>query len=95
MVADTTPLGETLIEQGRTQTWLAMHLSARLGRPVYRQEVHRWCKAGDRTPEPATREAIADILSVPLSDLFPAHSPEPSPHPPSADDLVGGFEEAA
>jgi hypothetical protein len=66
-----TALGEHLIQEGRAQTWLAMQLSARLGRPVYRQEVHLWCR-GDRMPELATREAIASILKAPVDVLFPA-----------------------
>jgi hypothetical protein len=87
MVAHT-PLGEHLMQEGRAQTWLAMHLSARLGRPVYRQEVHLWCR-GDRTPEPATREAIASILKVPVAALFPAHGQGVSPTDGDADDGVG------
>lgn len=96
MVAEPTPLGETLIEQGRTQTWLAMQLSARIGRPVYPQEVSRWCKAGDRTPEATTREACSKILKVSLGDLFPsAHSAGVSTTSASADDGNGTHEEAA
>jgi transcriptional regulator with XRE-family HTH domain len=84
MVAQT-PLAETLDRQGRLQTWLAMQLAARLGRPVYKQEVSRWA-LGTTMPEFATREAIAEILGVAVSDLFPAHAQGVSVNSASSDE---------
>lgn len=65
-----TPLGEILVDEGRSQTWLAMQLSAKLGRPVYRQEVSRWAR-GIHEPEASTKVAIADVLHRQLDEVFP------------------------
>ncbi len=70
-----TPLGEILIQEGRSQSWLAMQLAARLGRPVYRQEVYRWCH-GIHEPEASTRAAIADVLDRQVHEIFPPVEPE-------------------
>jgi hypothetical protein len=69
MVAHT-PLGQILAEEGRTQNWLAIQVSARLGRPVLRQEIGRWVN-GIHTPQPAAQAAVADALGRSMLDVFP------------------------
>lgn len=70
-----TRLGEILAQEGRSQTWLAGAISARLGRHVIKQEVYRWVR-GIHTPEPATRAAIADALHRQVADVFPPTDPQ-------------------
>ncbi len=70
-----TPLGSILIEEGRSQTWLALKLSAALGRVVYRQEVSDWCR-GIHDPEASTKAAITDVLCRPQAEIFPPVEPE-------------------
>lgn len=66
------PLDTILMHEGRTKTWLAMQLSARLGRAVYRQEVSDWCR-DVHVPEARTRAIIADVLGRDVAELFPSH----------------------
>jgi transcriptional regulator with XRE-family HTH domain len=81
-MVEPTPLATVLQEQGRTQTWLAIQLSARLGRAVYKQEVSRWA-LGAMLPEDRTQRAIASVLDVPVADLFGIHADTVSTTPTS------------
>lgn len=74
VMVELTPLARVLATQGRTQVWLAIQLSASLGRAVYKQEISAWVR-GLHVPEPQTREAIAGVLGVPESALFAHDAP--------------------
>lgn len=70
-----TSLARVLEEQGRSQVWLTIQIAARIGRPVFPQEVSTWVR-GRHLPEPGTRQAIADALGVPEAVLFAHDAPQ-------------------
>lgn len=64
-----TPLGDTLNAQGRSQKSLIADLAA-IGHEVRQQSVSAWVR-GEYRPRPIHQAAVAHVLGVPMHLLFP------------------------